>query len=182
MHLDPEQIKQAKEKLPEAVQEILDSEEVATSIFEIGKKYQLHVDQIGNLAVITRLYLMGLVSPTDFDSTLIKETGISTDVANLITYELNQKIFLKIKAIMIDRPENKTITTDKKNQDDSELYAMTENSKTGKQSSPNILTQKMSSDFGLSKEKVDLSSNTLNSTDQPQPVPPHKDPYREPIE
>lgn len=182
MHLDPEQIKQAKEKLPEAVQEILDSEEVATSIFEIGKKYQLHVDQIGNLAVITRLYLMGLISPTDFDSTLIKETGISADVANLITYELNQKIFLKIRAVMTNRPENKTPATDKKNPHDSEQSTMTTNSKAEEQSSPNILAQKMSSDFGLPKEKVDLSSNTLNPTDQLQPVPPHKDPYREPIE
>ncbi|HPN89733.1 MAG TPA: hypothetical protein PLK22_02970, partial [Candidatus Paceibacterota bacterium] len=84
MNLDKEQIKQAKGRLSEKVVEILDSEETAILLFEIGKKHQLHVDQTGNMAKIVRLFIMGLVKANDFGDILTKETGISTDLTNLI--------------------------------------------------------------------------------------------------
>jgi len=179
MNLDKEQIKQAKGRLSEKVVEILDSEETAVLLAEIGKKHQLHIDQTGNLAKIVRLFIMGLVKANDFGDILTKETGISTDLTNLIIYELNQKLFSKIRIAMREastaKPEN--VETESPEKDMVDQEGASEDVPT-----PDTFSQKMTAEYGLSREKVEISDQP-NQSEPPQPnnTPPRHDPYREPL-
>lgn len=180
MNIDKNQIRQASNSLPETIREILDSDETATAIREIGEKYHLHLDQIGNLATVTRLYIMGLITSADFDNTLIKETGISTDVANLVTYDLNQKIFLKIRVALRRTAEKKDMTTLEKEGARTDAAAE-ESPLTTERPAQDLFAQKMSSDFGLSREKIELKTTEASPEPTTVNVPPRKDPYREPV-
>lgn len=178
MNLNKEQIKQAKSHLPENVVEILDSEETAATLAEIGKKHQLHIDQTGNMAKVVRLFIMGLIKSSDFNDILTRETGISTDLANLIAYDLNQKIFNKIRTAMMSAGESQSKSIEVETPKENETGQAIEDASPA----PDTFSQKMTADYGLPREKVEIADQSSQSQPPaPEDTPPRHDPYREPL-
>jgi len=72
---------------------------IARTVTAIGKSYQLHVDQTGAVAELTRNTLLGLVSPTEFFAGLI-EAGLDNATAQKITAEVNRQVFAPLREQM----------------------------------------------------------------------------------
>ncbi len=97
MTIEKEKLKLAYQKLPENIRQVFDSEETAKALTGIGKKYNLHVDQLGQLTSLVHYVLLGFLAPQNFVRELKNSVGVSEDIANLITYDLNQKILIQIR-------------------------------------------------------------------------------------
>lgn len=140
------------QQLPKVVQDFMGSEETIDKILDIGKKYNLHIDQLSILNEEVSLVLHGLERNTNFNYNLRKYLGLSEDIANLITYDLNQEIFSKIRG---------------------EIEKM---------SSPQqIFDQKMGGVVNVPKQEVEVKTQTGDNENKETSGKPARDPYREPI-
>ncbi len=66
-------------------------------VFDIGRKYNLHVDDIGEMQNELILVLVGITHPEEFRSILLNEIRIPSDKIDLIINDLNVQINEKIK-------------------------------------------------------------------------------------
>lgn len=92
-----EQLNERFWQLPESLREAMIAVETASTVVAIGKKYQLHVDQIGELADEIGLVMLGLARAEDFVTHIIARLGLDRVVAEAIAREVNDQIFLKIR-------------------------------------------------------------------------------------
>jgi hypothetical protein len=109
-----QEIEDATRKATKLIQdEISSGEDTAVAIAGLGKKFNLHIDQIGKIAELTRNLLLGLIAPEEFFKELIV-AGISDKDAREIVKEINQKIFIPLREQMrkgegnIPKPEGAT--------------------------------------------------------------------------
>jgi len=83
--------------LPQELKAAMSSVESSDVIQEIGKKYNLRVDQIGELASETGYLLIGITKPGDYIKNLKQQLQIDLVKARDIALEVNEKIFSKVK-------------------------------------------------------------------------------------
>ncbi len=107
MNYSKEELNEAYKKLPEELKEVFLSVDVTDSINAIGKKYNLHIDQIGNLDSEAGYVLLGLSHPTEFVSSLTNRLGIDRVVASQVASEINDQVFLKIRGLLKDVQDKK---------------------------------------------------------------------------
>jgi len=119
--------------LPEKIRKALTAASTETAILDIGKKYDLHVDQIGKLVEAVTQTLLGQIKPYQFDDYIANQLSIEPAKANLITSDINNQIFLPIR---------------------DSLEKMSEQSQASpaKLPTPNIFEEKMSGMFDLNEE------------------------------
>jgi hypothetical protein len=86
--------------LPESIQEVILSSNYEETLIEIGKQYNLNVEQLGILERETTLVMMGLTPTKDFENELTRELGIDREKGFQITNDINEKIFLKIRELL----------------------------------------------------------------------------------
>jgi hypothetical protein len=84
------------ERLPLPVQNFLKSERKNQVIYEISQKYRLHTDQAGDFERAALFMLLGIYSPEEFLANL-KTAGIPEQVAQGLTREVNEKIFIPLR-------------------------------------------------------------------------------------
>lgn len=92
-----EQLREKLHNLPEDVQDAIFAVETTEAIGTIQKKYQLHIDQAGELAEEVGLVMLGLTRPFDFVSRIATRLRITQLVASQITKDINEAIFNPIK-------------------------------------------------------------------------------------
>jgi|SRR5271168_751314 len=92
----------ATQNIPPEVLEVLNSETLSAALYDIGEKYKLHIDHIGELGVETRLVLLGNTSPDLFISKIRERLDVSQNVAEQIATDINEKIFIPIREKMKD--------------------------------------------------------------------------------
>lgn len=97
-NLTPQQFRDYYKQLPDDVRDVYSSAEYTASIIEIGKKNGLFVDQIGHLSDEVGSTMLGITHPDKFVDTIANKLSISNDKANVIAREVNEKIFLNIRA------------------------------------------------------------------------------------
>jgi len=100
-----EQIQSAFEKLPSKLQGIISSPEIHEKIMAIGGRYDLHIDQIGELVDQIGLVMLGLEKSSNFVSDASSRLSISTKDAQAIANEINTEIFSIIKTNMRETGE-----------------------------------------------------------------------------
>ncbi|KKQ28017.1 MAG: hypothetical protein US45_C0055G0009 [Candidatus Nomurabacteria bacterium GW2011_GWA1_37_20] len=101
--MDEDIIKTIKEKfdsLPESIQEMILSTHYQETLIEIGKQYQLNVEQLGILERETTLVMMGLTPTTNFEAELTRELHVDTVKGSQVVKDINEKIFLKIRELL----------------------------------------------------------------------------------
>lgn len=92
-----QQIQQVFPTLPEAIKTLLLSADFNDRIEVIAKKNGLDEDQVGILIRITVRLLVGVISPTQFVSSIIDNTEVERETASFIAQEINRDIFNPIK-------------------------------------------------------------------------------------
>jgi hypothetical protein len=101
--MNKEQLKTLYNNLPQAIKAVYDRPETNDDIYDICEKYKLHIDQIGVVINTTYGVMLGLNKPTDFTNTFAKAADIPEDIANLITHDINEQIFLPIRQELMKR-------------------------------------------------------------------------------
>lgn len=91
------QIEERMEEIPAPLAEAIRQSGWENIVFDIGRKYSLHVDDIGNIQNELILVLVGITHPDEFRSILLKELRIPEDKVDLIIDEINVKLNEKIK-------------------------------------------------------------------------------------
>ena len=82
--------------LPEDIQNALTAVASVDTIFTIGKKHGLMVDQIGKMADEIWKVMLGLANPKDFIRNLTSLLGIESEKASAIASEVNAQMFQPI--------------------------------------------------------------------------------------
>ena len=89
-------------KLPEALQKAIVSVENTKIIQDIGKKHNLHVDQMSELVDETWLALLGIIRSTDFVGDLKNRLEVDQQKAEEIAKDVNNQIFNEIKSALVE--------------------------------------------------------------------------------
>lgn len=162
MEYTKEQLRERYRKIPDELQEAFDSIETVQAIQTIGKKYNLHIDQLGKISDEIGLVILGLSKPKDFTLNIKNKAGIPEDMANLVTYDVNQTIIVKIRNALqqLNEPKN-------------------ENSKT-EIPGENIFSQKMTAVHNQAKEEVEVKDKNSDNKEEGT-IKTSFDPYREPL-
>ncbi len=92
-----EEIIEKYKELPSDVRGAIFAVDSIASIEEIGKKYKLSVDKIGNLSNEIRMLMLGITEPPEFIPNISRRLGVDKNIAREITKEVNEKIFSKIR-------------------------------------------------------------------------------------
>ena len=100
MKIQQKIIKEKFDSLPESIQELIVSSNYQDTLIELGKKYQLNVEQMGILERETTLVMMGLTPTKDFETELTRELNVDKIKGNQIVTEINEKIFLTIRDLL----------------------------------------------------------------------------------
>lgn len=106
-----EELEARYQKLPAPLKEALFSPDIAYSVFDAGKKYNMTIDQIGNIADEVGYVILGLTRPNEFISNLTERLGIDSDTARAIALEINQTVFASLQSLL--RDTHKIEITDK---------------------------------------------------------------------
>jgi hypothetical protein len=93
-------IKERFDALPESIQEVILSSNYEETLLEIGKQYNLKVDQLGILERETTLVMMGLTPTKDFETELTRELNVDKIKGSQIVKDINEKVFLKIRDLL----------------------------------------------------------------------------------
>ncbi len=97
IELTPQKLKEIYKKLPEDLKEAMSSVDSSEIIQNIGRKHQLTVDKMGELAGEIGLVMLGLTHPRDFISNLSQRLGVDKEKAGKIAEDANGQIFAKVR-------------------------------------------------------------------------------------
>lgn len=115
-------IKNAYEELPSDMKLAIQNTDLSNKFNLISDKYNLHIDQTGNLQTETLLVMLGLETTSDFVANLQRELEIEETEAKSIAQDINMEIFSGIKTSLreindeIIRSENKVNSVETYNQ------------------------------------------------------------------
>ena len=112
MDYDYETIEAKMKSLPDDLQEAMTSFDTANKVQEIGKKHELHIDQVGALGDVTSYVMLGLVPGKNFVPTLMKKAEIDEKTATEIGKEINAEIFDGIRESIRKIEERETVNND----------------------------------------------------------------------
>ncbi len=93
-------IKEKFDALPQSIQEMILSTNYQDTLIEIGKQYQLNVEQMGILERETTLVMMGLTPTKNFEVELTRELHVDKFKGSQIVKDINEKIFLRIRELL----------------------------------------------------------------------------------
>ena len=98
MEISQEQLKEKYNKLPEDVKSAIFSVGVEKILTEIGEKYALHVDKIGELMEEVDLVMLGITNPKNFIRNLYSRFDVADkEQVRHIAHEVNERVFQKIR-------------------------------------------------------------------------------------
>lgn len=96
-------------RIPNEVKEAILSVDYDKKLQEITKNQKLLIDQAAKLAIETSLVLIGLVPITDYVANLEKNLELSSEKAESIAAEVNEKIFKNIRKHLEEMDEKMLI-------------------------------------------------------------------------
>ncbi len=85
------------EKLPGSLKNALGSIDSAKKVVDIGRKYGLHVDKLGELGAETGMVILGFTHPGQFLQRITRRLDLPEEQVRPIAQEINTEIFLKIR-------------------------------------------------------------------------------------
>ena len=101
-----EEVRKQFDRMPPIVKQAIANLDMGNITDNLRKKYNLHVDQVGRIAEEITATMVGLTKPAEFGPNIKAQTGLSEDIVNLITYDLNQQIFSKIRKELEELSQN----------------------------------------------------------------------------
>ncbi len=151
-------------KLPADLREIILSTDTADYIQNIGKKYNLRIDQMGGLDDEVGAVLVGETRSEEFIDKIKDRLQIDQATASAIAQEVNEQIFVKIREALRNLPSS--ATPEASQDQNAPPVVAAPDTKT-------IFEEKMGKLFRIPREEVDLSEGKASQT---------KDPYSEALD
>lgn len=111
------EIKKRIKELPQKLQDVLNSQELAESLRALAKKYKIYYDKWEILENEVMLVLLSVKSPQDLPATLTK-LNIDPETANALLKDLVEHIFKPMRALLKESLEE---MSDEAGNDDIEL-------------------------------------------------------------
>lgn len=107
-----EKIDEQYKKLPDALKDAIFSVDVASKIFDIGKKFALTIEETGFLGEEAGYVMLGLVHPNDFAKSTQARINIDEEEIQQIAKEVNTQVFYPIRELFkqahrVEIPEEK---------------------------------------------------------------------------
>lgn len=90
-------LKEQFDTLPTSVQKAITSIDLSAILQQIVKDNKLMIDQAGGLDTETVLVLFGLEPGENFTNNLMKNLGLSSIQASVVTHDVNELIFKKVR-------------------------------------------------------------------------------------
>ena len=103
-----EEIARYYQTLPDELKEFYDGTEGSDKIVDICDNYNLRIDQMGEVVKTTYHIILGLIKSEEFVPRMISRAGISEDIANLITHDINDQILKPIHLQMVEHHQKLT--------------------------------------------------------------------------
>lgn len=97
MYLPPQQFAELYERIPTDIRMVMDNDEHADKIRAISKKYNLHIDQLGELSAHIGYLMVGALKPKQFIPELVEEMNIDEATATKIVQEVNEQLLTPIR-------------------------------------------------------------------------------------
>jgi hypothetical protein len=88
--------------LPDDVREIVESKEWRKTVYDLGRKYALKIDELGQLEQEVYYTMIGLVPSSEFISNLVNHVHLNRDVAASLSHEIDSEVFEKIRDFIMD--------------------------------------------------------------------------------
>lgn len=95
--LTPQQLKTKYQSLPQDLRDAILSVDSAEIIQDVGKKYGLAIDKVGELADETGMVMLGVTHPKEFIPNLSRRLGVDKNTARRIAEVINSRIFAKVR-------------------------------------------------------------------------------------
>ncbi len=96
--LEPQDIFEGEfDALPDNIKQVLSAPETVDALEGLGKKFNIHLDQLDDLFEEVGLVLLGISRPVNFTENLQKKLGLPREQINAIAQEINIKIFQPIR-------------------------------------------------------------------------------------
>ena len=86
--------------LPGRIQEVILSDFYQETLEEVGKQYQLNLEQLGILERETTLVMMGLTPVIEFEAELTRELNVNKQKVSQIIETVNEKIFSGVRDLL----------------------------------------------------------------------------------
>ena len=103
MPIDKETIQKYYALLPDEIKAVYSDPEILDEIYDICLRYGIkHLDHVGTIQDAVYDIMLGLLKPADFVSNITQATGMSEDIANLITHDINDQILKPIHLQMVE--------------------------------------------------------------------------------
>ncbi|MEK7509608.1 MAG: hypothetical protein AAB605_02745 [Patescibacteria group bacterium] len=106
-------IKERFSKLPKVVQDAITSTDVQKRLRQLADTHKLHVDQWESLENEVMLTLLGIEAVENFEKNLMREVGVTLDIAHALAESINSTVFEPIRAELerqLEHPEAKAET------------------------------------------------------------------------
>lgn len=94
------QIEARLAELPQEVRNAVLSADLPAQLQEIGRRNNLHIDQVGKLQDETMLVMLGFFDLEQFDEQLSQQLGIQPQAAAVLAQDVNDHIFMPIRQFM----------------------------------------------------------------------------------
>lgn len=95
-----QQVQTRLAELPADVRDAIQSADLTRKMQGIGTNHQLHLDQLTALEQEVMMVMLGFADPNDLAADIASEVHVPEDVANAITKEVSEQIFLPIRESM----------------------------------------------------------------------------------
>ncbi len=188
-----EQLLEAYNKLPKSLQEAVLSVDTTKAIREIGKKYDLPIDKIGELANQATGVMLGFTDSKDLISNLKTNLDVDIETARKIGEDINSKIFLPIRESLMslkngaEEGGEKVPTEITKEEvlreiEKTEPPAIFKGTVVPKESPFDAKMSPRSLGGEKSVFKIPPEESEIKEGEDVKEAPPPKDPYREPID
>jgi len=109
----PQDVEERYKTLPEDIQAAIVDESVSYNIEQLGIKYNLRVDKIGDLVDEVGLVMLGFKKSSDFIKSLSKRLEVDRETAESLAVDVDNEVFKKIReslrTVQFDPREKKAV-------------------------------------------------------------------------
>lgn len=101
------EIQERFDDLPRAVQDAIQSADMASALQAVGAGHGLHVDQLGSLEDEALLVMLGFSNPAAFPERVRASLGVDDNTSTSIAAEVSERLFMPIRAAMREYMEER---------------------------------------------------------------------------
>jgi len=179
-----QQVQQRLAELPADVQAAIQSSDLHTKITTIGAKYQLHIDQVGELEDEVMLAMLGFAPLEGLGAQLTRGLNLAPDVGEKLAADIHTQIFASIRESMKAFSAKKAAAANPAPAPAVPAAVATTPATPSAPAKPPVAPDMHKADVVLSEKTVSTppAATAPAATGAPATPPIYKaDPYREPV-